>query len=151
MITTQWIVATSRRLGLVISLLSLGACGGGTTSGGSATGAGATAVLVTANMSVTWNTPTTTVDQSCAQNLAGYRLYVGNQPGVYSVSIPIAVGDASCTATGTSNSCGAVLACTYTVQGLTGWTGTSWHFAVTAYDDDGNESAYSSETSYAIN
>lgn len=132
------------------SMLWLAACGAG---GDGSTGSGASsqnAVSVTADMTVTWDSPNTTVDQSCLQSVSGYRVYVGLSPGVYSTSAPVSIVDAACSETG-QNACGAIQTCTYTVHGLAGWSGGSWHFAVTAYDDGGNESAYSTEASYAIN
>ena len=149
MTTTRIIGRTGLGLGSILVLLCLSACGGGSTSDGSVTPTG---VQVTADMSITWNSPNTTVNHDCLQNLSSYRIYIGLAPGVYSVNIPVAVGDASCSSDGQQqNSCGAIETCTYTVENLIGWTGRSWHFAVTAIDDEGNESAYSSEVSHAIN
>lgn len=61
-------------------------------------------------------------------DLAGYRLYVGTQSGQYETTIDI--GSAS----------------SYRYQGLR--AGTSYYFAVSAYDRNGIESSRSNEVSY---
>ena len=63
-------------------------------------------------------------------DLAGYKVYVGTQPGTYGA--PIATGAST----------------TYTVGGLAG--GRTYYFSVSAVDSAGNESAPSSEVSKPV-
>jgi hypothetical protein len=77
-----------------------------------------------ASATLNWSAPTTHTDGTALTDLAGYKLYFGTASATYSA--PIDVGN--------------VL--TYTVTGLTGGT---YYFAVTAYDSSGNESSFSNE------
>lgn len=70
-----------------------------------------------------WNANTET-------DLAGYKIYVGTQSGTYGA--PIVLGIAN----------------TYQITNLT--IGTTYFFAITAYDKAGNESPHSSEASKSI-
>lgn len=63
-------------------------------------------------------------------DLAGYKVYVGTASGVYGT--PVDVGNVT----------------SYTAGSLK--TGTTYYFAVTAYDQNKNESSYSSEVSKSI-
>lgn len=74
------------------------------------------------------HTVTLTWDPVSHPDLAGYRLYVGTQPGRYETTLDI----------------GAVAS--YRYQGLQ--PGTSYYFAVSAYDRTGTESPKSNEVSY---
>jgi sugar lactone lactonase YvrE len=69
-------------------------------------------------------------DASTSSSVSGYRIYAGTSPGVYTRTID----------TGS--------AATYTVTGLA--YGTTYYFAVTAYDASGNESGYSNQVSRNI-
>lgn len=71
-----------------------------------------------------------TWDPNSEGDLAGYRVYVGLLPGVYSP--PIDVGRVT----------------SWTVPNLT--AGLTYHFAITAYDTDGNESGFSNEARKTI-
>ncbi len=82
-----------------------------------------------ASATLSWDAPTTNTDGSPLADLAGYKLYYGTSSGSYSQTINV----------GTTSS--------YTVTGLLGGT---YYFAVTAYDSEGNESAYSNEVSKAF-
>ncbi|MBZ0156183.1 MAG: fibronectin type III domain-containing protein, partial [Alphaproteobacteria bacterium] len=82
-----------------------------------------------ASAALSWDAPTTNTDGSPLTDLAGYKLYYGTSSGSYSQTINV----------GTTSS--------YTVTGLLGGT---YYFAVTAYDSEGNESAYSNEVSKAF-
>ncbi len=77
---------------------------------------------------------TTTATLSWAPNtdsdLAGYKVYVGTSSGAY--GIPLDVGNVT----------------SYTIGNLT--AGTTYYFAVTAYDQSKNESVYSSEVSKSM-
>ncbi len=87
-------------------------------------------------MTLTLNPPTTTGtaslswDPNTEENVAGYNVYMGTQPGVYGT--PISVG----------------VTTSYTAGGLTG--GKTYYFSVTAFDSDGNESMHSTEVSKPI-
>ncbi len=70
------------------------------------------------NATLTWN-PNTESD------LSGYKVYYGTSSGSY--GLPIDVGDTT----------------THSLSGL--GSGTTYYFAVTAYDTSGNESGFSSE------
>jgi hypothetical protein len=69
-----------------------------------------------------WNAPTTNVDGSPLTDLAGYKIYYGVSPGVYSTSIDV----------GSNTS--------HQVGNLT--VGTTYYFTVTAYNTTGNESDF---------
>ena len=71
-------------------------------------------------------------DPISAPTLVGYKIYYGTQSRTYLATIPI----------GTQT--------TYTFPDGLLLTGQTYYFAVTAYDDSGNESGYSNEVSTAI-
>src|SRR3989344_8270826 len=75
---------------------------------------------------LSWDPPTTNTDGSWLTDLGGYRLYYGTASGNY----------------GSVIDAGNVI--THTVTGLSGGT---YYFAVTAYDTSGNESGFSNEVS----
>lgn len=112
-------------LSLLITLQSCGEEGGSTsvvesTAGG---GSGNSTIL-------TWTAPTTNVDGTSLTNLAGYKVYYGTASGNYATSVD--VGNVT----------------TYTVTGLS--SGTTYYFAVTAYNTNSGESGFSNEVSKAI-
>ncbi len=74
-----------------------------------------------------WDAPTTNEEGAPLDDLAGYRLYYGTSTGNYTESFDVAN------------------VTQYTVGNLP--TGLYYYFAVTAYDTQGNESAYSTEIS----
>ncbi len=76
---------------------------------------------------LTWNAPATNTDGTPLTDLSGYKIYYGTASGNYSQTIDVG---------GITSS---------TVSNLT--DGTTYYFAVTAYDTSGNESAYSNEVS----
>jgi fibronectin type 3 domain-containing protein len=75
-------------------------------------------------------TATLTWSPNTDTDLAGYKLYVGNAPGVYGA--PIDMGKVT----------------SYVVNNLT--LGNTYYFAVSAYDTSGNESALSTVVSKSI-
>ncbi len=79
----------------------------------------------TANATVTWNANT-------EADLAGYRVYVGTTSGSYNFAGPFEVSGAT----------------SFTVPNLP--VGTTYFFAVTAFDKSGNESTKSSEVSKSL-
>jgi len=77
-----------------------------------------------------WDPPTISAGGSAATTISGYKVFTGTAPGSYSR--------------------------TENVGNLTSWTvtnladGATYYFAVTAYDNAGNESSFSNEISKAI-
>lgn len=78
-----------------------------------------------ADATLTWNSPTQNEDGSPLEDLGGYILYFGTSSGTYTQSIDV------------NN------VTTYQLTGLS--DGTTYYFAITAYDTSGNESTYSNE------
>jgi PKD repeat protein len=87
---------------------------------------GMSAPLHAAQLQLTWNAPSTNTDNTPLTDLAGYRLYYGEQSGIYTQNID--VGNLT----------------TYMLAGLNG--GQTYYFVMTAYDTSENESAFSDET-----
>jgi hypothetical protein len=108
-------------------------CGGGVSStplqASNASGAGAGSGTDTGSATLVWATPTTNTDGTPLTNLAGYKVYYGTTPGVYT---SVDVGNVN----------------SYQVNNLT--TGQKYYFTVTDYDSKGIESAYSSVVSKTI-
>ncbi|GFO60114.1 hypothetical protein GMST_24390 [Geomonas silvestris] len=88
-----------------------------------------TATAHAAQATMSWSAPTTYSDGSTLSGLKGYKLYTGTTRGSY--SNPVDVGNTN----------------SYTMTGL--GDGTTYYFAVTAYDNLGNSSGYSNEVSYS--
>jgi len=84
---------------------------------------------VSGNATLSWDAPTANADGTPLTDLAGYKIYYGTSPGVYS-----AIVDA-----GNST--------TYVVKNLTRGT---YYFTVTAYNTSGNESSFSGEVRKTI-
>lgn len=82
-------------------------------------------VAVNDSLILSWQTPTENVDGTALTDLAGFKLYYGTSSGSYSDSLNIA---------GPSTT-------SYTLTLPSG----EYYFAMTALDDDGNESGYSNE------
>jgi len=80
-------------------------------------------LLFAASATVSWQA-------NAESDLAGYQIYYGTSQNFYSVILD--VGNVT----------------TYNVTGLT--AGTTYYFAMTAYDQSGNESEYSTEVSYKV-
>ena len=78
-----------------------------------------------AQTTLLWSAPTTKTDGTSATNLAGYKVHIGSATRSYQQKIDV----------GNSTS--------YTAGGLL--DGSTYYFAVTAYDTFGVESAYSNE------
>ena len=83
-----------------------------------------------ADITLSWDAPTTNADGTPLTDLAGYKIYVSKSPGLYADSIDV----------------GNVLTKT-----LMNFCEGTYYFVATAYDTSGNESAYSNEVSKAIN
>ena len=108
---------------LALAVLTLSSCGNGGGGGISTQEEGS----VTATLS--WDAPTTNTDGTELTDLTGYKVYYGTSSGVYDNVIDVA--DVT----------------TYT---LTDIAPATYYFAVTAYDELGNESDYSNEVSKTI-
>lgn len=76
---------------------------------------------------LSWEAPTTNADGTPLTDLAGYKIYYGQEPIKYNETID--VGNVT----------------TYTVSNLS--SDTTYYFAVTAYNRNGNESEFSEEVS----
>lgn len=108
-------------------LIILTACGGGGVSveeggGGSGNASGNSATL-------TWEAPTTNVDGTPINDLAGFKIYYGTSSGNYTQAVD--AGNAT----------------TYTFNNLSPGM---YYFTVTAYDTSGYESGFSNEVSKAL-
>ena len=82
-------------------------------------------VRVNDSVTLNWQAPAQNVDGTPLTDLAGYRIYYGQQSRNYSESVPI---------NGTSRT-------DYSLNLSSG----DYYFAMTAIDADGNESGYSNE------
>ena len=85
---------------------------------------------------LSWEAPTTNLNGTPLNDLAGYKVYYGVESGNYAETID--VGATSCQEVGLKTEC------TTTIDNLN--TG-KYYFAVTAYDTSGNESSFSDEGS----
>lgn len=110
-------------------LLAASGCGGG---GGGAvgvvdggTGGGGSALSNSASLS--WDQPSFNTDETPANDLAGFKVYYGTSSGNYTNTVDI--GNATSVVINDLDS------------------GTTYFFAVTAYDSAGNESTFSAEVS----
>jgi hypothetical protein len=83
----------------------------------------------TNSLMLSWTAPTTNEDGSPLEDLAGYRIYYGNESGNYSYVVDL--GD-------------------YTTVEIDNLSNKTWYVTVTAYDYFGNESDYSNEISYTF-
>ena len=81
------------------------------------------------SLMLSWNAPTTNEDGSPLNDLAGYKLYYGNAPGIY--SNVITVGE-------------------YTTAEIGDLGSGTYYLTVTAYDIYGNESAFSNEIDHTF-
>lgn len=88
------------------------------------------AAEVSGSAALRWVPPTQNVDGSPLTDLAGYNIYFGTESRVYGTPLPVT--DAGATST------------TFTVP-LSDENTVELYFAMTALDEDGNESAYSNE------
>lgn len=111
----------------LLSVFALFGCGGGVSmneqTGNVTPGTG------TGTATLSWAVPTTKVDGTPLTDLAGYKVYFGTSPGVYT---SIVVGDVT----------------SYQIDGLT--KGQTYYFTVTAYDMKGLESDYAPVASKLI-
>ena len=102
-----------------VFFLVLAGCGG--TGGSLDVG---NAGLSSGSITLSWDAPTLNIDGSPIHDLGGYKIYYGQGPANYTVTVDI------------GNSTSAVL------SDLTSGT---WCFASTSYDNSGHESSYSNE------
>jgi hypothetical protein len=85
----------------------------------------------TGTATLEWTTPDYRTDGSPLDDLAGFRVYYGPEPGSYPYSVDIPDPDAN----------------RYRIEGLPAGT---WHFVVVAYDSAGNEGVPSAPESKTI-
>ena len=85
----------------------------------------------TGSAMLSWLPPTTRTDDSPLTNLQGFRIYYGKTPGSYTEQIELPYPDIT----------------SYLVEDLTSG---QWYFAMTSYDSDDVESAFSDEKSKTI-
>lgn len=141
-------------LGIGSALLLTACGGGGGGSGSSSSGVTPSVSGDTANPSagdigaggdgqatIAWTSSLINVDGTCSAGIQGYRINVGLSPGFYAYSAMVYTSQMNCENVST-NSCGNVQRCTYTVEGL---TSASWYVAVQSVDVFSNESGYSEE------
>jgi hypothetical protein len=97
----------------------------GLVTGGCGEVAGVAGIVSGSNsLMLSWTAPTTNEDGSTLDDLVGYKLYYGNQPGQYSQVVT--VGD-------------------YTTAEIDNLGSGTYYLSVTAYDIYGNESSFSNE------
>ena len=111
---------------LTLATLTLSSCGNG---GGSETASGSGGNNNVATLS--WDPPTTNVDGTSLDDLAGYKIYYGTSSGNYTGMIDITDPQKS----------------DHTIENLASGT---YYFVATAYDTSGNESDFSNEVSKTI-
>ena len=129
---------------VIYSLLVIGCSGNDDTTNGSGE------ILYGPTATLTWNAPTTTVDDECLTNLSGYNIHYGNTSGQYEnvETLSLSSGAYSCEQINFSSNCSEEIhVCSYTVTDLTEGT---WFFAIQAYDAQGNTSGLSNEASKTI-
>lgn len=114
---------------LALTMLTLNSCGNG--------GGGANSIQAEGSGTATlsWGAPTTNVDGTQLNTLAGFKIYYGTSSEDYTE-----VKDVGLTATPDTPA--------YVLNGLN--SGSLYYFAVTAYDTSGNESGFSGEVSRLI-
>lgn len=115
---------------------TVGPLDGSTTFTLTCTGAGGNAVAMLSVavldvVTLNWVAPTENVDGSALTDLAGYRIYYGDQSRAYTEELAVANPAA-------------------TEQNVELRSG-SYYFAMTALDADGNESSYSNEVVMVVN
>jgi len=112
----------------LLLLIVLAGCGGG---GAAPEGGGPQPAVPS---SLVWSAPASNTDGSPLTDLAGYKIYYGTEPGTYTASL--SVGN-------TTSISLAALSAAVPSPGL-------YYLVVSAYDAEGNESAYSNEISRAL-
>jgi hypothetical protein len=110
---------------IVVTFFLIGCGGGVSTTDAQPSGVPAG----TGTATLTWTAPTTNMDGTPLTTLAGYNVYYGTTPGVYT---SLVIGDVN----------------SYQIVGLT--KGQTYYFTVTAYDTSGNESDYAPVASKLI-
>jgi hypothetical protein len=98
-------------------------------------------------VTLAWDSPSAELGQECPEVIAGYKLYTGNAPGVYTSTQTLPINDIDCIQTGQSGACGAILTCTHRIENLGAGT---WHFSLTVYNSAGIESVFSNNLEYTV-
>ncbi len=81
------------------------------------------------SLMLSWSAPTTNENGSDLEDLAGFRLYYGNNSGQYSNVVDVG---------------------NFTIVELSEMSTGTWYMTVTAYDYYGNESEYSNEINHTF-
>ena len=119
---------TIKKLSLIVFLaflLSCGASGGEDSNSANLPGVGIGTALLS------WFPPTENTDNSVLTDLAGYKIYYGTSPGIYST--PIIINNPGLSS--------------ILVEDL---AISDWYFVMTAFNSSGIESSYSIEVSKTI-
>ena len=121
--------------------LVLSGCGGG---GSSATGNPSAAPPTqskTSNASaiLTWDAPNQDMSATCI-NVASYHIGYGTSSSGLTQTVNVPSSSISCTNTGTTDSCGPIQSCTYSIANLPSGT---WYFDVSVTDTGGQQSGES--------
>ncbi len=96
---------------------------------------------------LTWEGPTRNADNSCLEDLKGYRISYGQEVGVYNESVDLELDELVGTRTGEVDECGEVMSYTFLIKELPTAT---WHFAIQAVDADDNVSDFSNSEQKTI-
>ena len=101
-----------------------------------------TTVLMAGTITLAW-------DANTEPDLAGYKIHYGSQPGIYTTTVDVRTDEV-----GWSAGCPTPYdpfnaeCCEFTLKNLV--VGQTYYIAGTAYDEDGNESAYSIELVHTV-
>ncbi len=114
---------------LVVLLAVMAGCGG---SGGITGGSTVISGTSVGSATLSWAAPTTKMDGSALYigDIAGFKVHYGTESGNY------------------TNTVDTGFALNYTIDNLS--SGTTYYFAITCYDINGNESGFSAEVSKTI-
>ena len=138
----------------------LSACGGGGGGGGSSSSPGVTPsgnnpnpvndvgsnpdivdAGSTSRLTLAWTSSATNADGSCSDGIRGYRINLGLLSGLYDYSALVNTAQVHCS-TLTTDECGEVRRCRYTVERL---TRASWYVTLQSVDFNGRQSRHSEE------
>ena len=136
--------------GIGVLCLILAGCGGGGSSGAtSAAGLpsfSASPGSTPATAVLTWDAPNQDMGGSCI-NVTSYQISYGTSADNLSQTTTVPAGSVSCTNTSTTNACGPVQSCTYSIANLASGV---WYFAVEVTDTAGQQSGESAIASATL-
>lgn len=108
-------------------------------------------INVPQTVSLSWQSPTRYVDNTCLSGIQGYRLSYGTSSGNYQTSRDLSLngGDVACEQTAYDTACGMpVMNCSHVTEPLDSGT---WYFVTQTIDLSGTVSVNSNEASKQIN